>query len=117
MRLCLSHWRSRHQDVHRQPLSSLELISLACDTQPVTIHWTKYRGPGAVTFTNARPALEILKGGHVTEPYPGRGIAAASFDEPGEYVLHATVNDYSGAGGGGEVCCWTDVMLKVRVTR
>jgi hypothetical protein len=25
-------------------------------------------------------------------------------------------NDYSGPGGGGEVCCWTTAMLKVNVS-
>jgi len=32
------------------------------------------------------------------------------------YVLQVTANDYSGEGGGGEVCCWTTTLVKVSVT-
>jgi hypothetical protein len=31
-------------------------------------------------------------------------------------VLHAAVNDYSGDGGNGEVCCWTNVLVRVSVS-
>jgi hypothetical protein len=31
-------------------------------------------------------------------------------------MLHLTANDYSGEGGGGEVCCWTTAIVKVAVT-
>jgi hypothetical protein len=40
----------------------------------------------------------------------------AKFSAPGEYFLEVTGNDYSGAGGGGEVCCWTTGLVKVTVT-
>jgi hypothetical protein len=43
-------------------------------------------------------------------------VTRARFSEPGEYVLHVTAMDYSGEGGGGEVCCWTTAMVKVSVT-
>ena len=33
----------------------------------------------------------------------------------GENVLHVTVNDYSGDGGGGFQCCWTTGLVKVAV--
>ena len=36
--------------------------------------------------------------------------------EPGEYVLQVLANDYSGDGGGGFVCCWTNTLVKVTVT-
>src|SRR5258705_10239606 len=32
------------------------------------------------------------------------------------HVLQVTANDYSGEGGGGEVCCWTATLVKVTVT-
>ena len=35
---------------------------------------------------------------------------------PGEYLLQVTANDYSGDGGGGEVCCWTNTIVSVTVT-
>lgn len=83
---------------------------------PVAIYWTKYRGPGSVTFEKAEPRLDVLKGGKVSEPYSGQGTTTAKFSEPGEYILHAIVSDFSGLGGGGEVCCWTNAMVKVTVT-
>ena len=48
---------------------------------------------------------------------PRQGATTAKFSEPGEYILHVTANDYSGDGGGGEVCCWTTAMVKVTVTQ
>ena len=83
---------------------------------PVTLLWSKYRGPGTVTFDKARPTLDKLKGGAVNEPYEGKATTTAKFSEPGEYVLQVTVNDYSGDGGGGFVCCWTNSLVKVTVT-
>lgn len=83
---------------------------------PVSIHWTKYRGPGVVTFDHDRPALAVRRGGGVREPFAGSGTASATFSAPGEYVLHAAVNDFSGEGGGGEVCCWTNVLVRVTVS-
>ena len=80
---------------------------------PVILSWSKYRGPGAVTFDKPKPELEKLTEG---EPgYSGRAAASAKFSEPGDYLLHVTANDYSGPGGGGEVCCWTTAMVKVVV--
>lgn len=83
---------------------------------PVELSWTKYRGPGTVTFDKAKPKLDVIKGGKVNEPFEGKAVTTAKFSEPGEYVLHAMATDYSGFGGGGEVCCWTTQMVKVTVT-
>jgi hypothetical protein len=83
---------------------------------PVEILWSKYRGPGDVTFDNAEPKLEVLAGGKVNQPFRGRGTATAKFSAPGEYLLHVLASDYSGDGGGGEVCCWTTAIVKVTVT-
>ncbi len=83
---------------------------------PVELSWSKYRGPGTVTFTSAKPELEKLEGGNVNEQFHGRGATTATFSEPGDYLLHVLANDYSGDGGGGEVCCWTTALVKVTVT-
>ncbi len=83
---------------------------------PVTLLWSKYRGPGTVTFDKTRPALDKLKGGNVNEPFQGVAKTTAKFSEPGEYVLQVLANDYSGDGGGGFVCCWTNTLVKVSVT-
>jgi hypothetical protein len=83
---------------------------------PVTMIWSMYRGPGKVTFDKEKPTLETLKGGNVGQPYLGKGAVTAKFSEAGDYMLHVTVNDYTGDGGGGEVCCWTTAIMKVTVT-
>jgi hypothetical protein len=84
---------------------------------PVTTIFSKYRGPGTVTFEPAdgKPKVETISGGQVAQPYVGKTSATAKFSEPGEYILHVVGNDFSGPGGGGEVCCWTTAMLKVTV--
>src|SRR5262245_30007218 len=72
----------------------------------MTVTWTKYRGPGAVTFS--APQARVGGGGSST---------TASFSEPGEYVLQAVVDDGSGeaAGNFGYHCCWTNAQVKVAV--
>jgi hypothetical protein len=72
----------------------------------MTIVWAKYRGPGSVVFD---PVLAKL--------VDGKAEAAATFSEPGDYVLQAVVDDGSGevAGNFGYHCCWTNVELKVTV--
>ena len=80
---------------------------------PVILHWSKYRGPGEVTFDKNPPAFEKIDGPAV---FNGKATVTAKFSAPGEYILHVTAEDYSGNGGGGEVCCWTTAMVKVVVT-
>jgi hypothetical protein len=84
---------------------------------PVTLRWTKFRGPGVVTFANARPEVEKLKGGSPGVPFAGKAATTATFSAPGDYVLHLVLNDYSGNGGGGFQCCWTSGQVKVIVMR
>ena len=81
-------------------------------TTPVTLHWFKYRGPGEVKFSKDRPPVETIRseGG-----FSGKASTSATFSEPGDYVLHVVANDYSGDGGGGFQCCWTNGELKVTV--
>lgn len=84
---------------------------------PVRLVWSKYRGPGSVMFDSTEPPMKTLAGGAVNVPFSGTSTATARFSEPGDYVLHVTAMDYSGEGGGGEVCCWTTAMVKVSVSR
>jgi len=84
---------------------------------PVRLLWSKYRGPGTVMFDSTEPPMKALAGGAVNVPFSGTSTATARFSEPGDYVLHVTAMDYSGEGGGGEVCCWTTAMVKVSVAR
>ena len=84
---------------------------------PVTFTWSQFRGPADVTFDNAKPKLDVLAGGGVDVPFKGKATATAKFTQPGDYVLQLNANDYSGTGGGGEVCCWTSAFVKVAVTQ
>jgi hypothetical protein len=92
--------------------SSSGLPPRALDT-PVTLTWTKYRGPGAVKFDSERPKVEAVTGGKGA--FSGKAVTTVTFSEPGDYMLHATVNDLSGVGGGGFQCCWTTGLVKVSV--
>lgn len=80
---------------------------------PAALRWSKYRGPGTVTFDKARPELEKLS--QAEGMYSAKASTNATFSEAGDYVLHVTANDYSGDGGGGFGCCWTTALLKVTV--
>ncbi|MFM8532678.1 MAG: hypothetical protein ACKOEC_03680 [Acidimicrobiia bacterium] len=80
----------------------------------VEVEVTKYRGPGTVTVAKAGEFAK-LKGGKPAEPFAGKGSSTVSFSEPGTYLLHVTVNDLSGPGGGATGCCWTTALIKVDV--
>lgn len=80
---------------------------------PVILRWSKYRGPGKVTFSQVKPALEKID--DKTVAFSGKASSTATFSEPGDYVLHLVANDYSGEGGGGFQCCWTNAQVKVTV--
>lgn len=69
------------------------------------VFWSKFRGPGNVTFESARPAPDAQ----------GKTMTTATFSAPGEYILRAQANDATGEGGGGFQCCWTNVHVKVAV--
>jgi hypothetical protein len=88
----------------------------APDSPPVTVTWSKFRGPGAVMFANSKPAVEKGDGKWKTAPtFSGKATTTATFSEPGEYVLRVVANDWSGDGGGGFQCCWTNGQVKVSV--
>jgi hypothetical protein len=80
---------------------------------PVIARFSKYRGPGAVTFDKPRPEVEKLPSGEGA--FNGRATTNVKFSEAGDYVLHVIANDYSGDGGGGFGCCWSTAMVKVAV--
>lgn len=83
---------------------------------PVIVTWTKYRGPGPVTFDKVKPQVQKLESPDAKFPFHGKATATATFGQPGEYVLHVTINDYSGEGGGGGFqCCWTNGTVNVSV--
>jgi hypothetical protein len=83
---------------------------------PVTVAWSKFRGPGTVTFASERPAVQQAS---FKPPPPaifsGSATTTAQFSEPGEYILRIVANDASGDGGRGFQCCWTNAQVKVTV--
>ena len=81
-------------------------------TPPVTLTWSKFRGPGTVTFANARPPVEKTEG---SAAFNGKAATTATFSEPGEYTLYLLANDWTGKGGRGFQCCWTNAYVKVSV--
>jgi hypothetical protein len=74
---------------------------------PLTVHWSRFRGPGVVRMTTGAPAVD---------PKDGRASTVATFLAPGEYVMRVQANDASGEGGGGFQCCWTSALVKVVVS-
>lgn len=85
-------------------------------TPAVTIGWSMFRGPGNVTFDKERPTVEKTEfkapEGSV---FTGKATTTATFSDPGEYVLKVVANDYSGEGGRGFQCCWSNAYVKVSV--
>jgi hypothetical protein len=95
--------------------ASATMAPVVGNRSPVDLHWIKYRGPGTVTFEAAQPKLQVTKGGEINKPFSATGTTTAKFSAPGEYALMLLATDYSGEGGNGEVCCWTNAYLKVTV--
>jgi hypothetical protein len=82
----------------------------------VSVTWSKYRGPGTVIIGKPRSGAE--KANFNAPPnsnFTGKVATTATFSEPGEYVLRVVGNDWSGEGGGGFQCCWTNAQVSVSV--
>jgi hypothetical protein len=85
-------------------------------TPAATVFWSKFRGPGDVTFDNARPAVEKADfKAPANTVFQGKAAATATFSEPGDYILRVVANDWTRDGGGGFQCCWTNAQVKVTV--
>jgi hypothetical protein len=83
---------------------------------PVKVRWSKFRGPGSVTFAENTPAPEKIVSKVTPAPaVSGRATTTVTFSEPGEYMLHVLANDASGDGGQGYQCCWSNAQVKVSV--
>jgi hypothetical protein len=70
--------------------------------------WSKYRGPGRVTFGETAPKID-----------GGKATTTASFGAPGDYTLRVLAWDASGSQAaimaGGFQCCWTNGYVHVTV--
>jgi len=85
-------------------------------TPAVTVSWSKFRGPGRVTFANPRPPVEEREfNAPPSTRFKGTAHTSATFSEPGDYVLRMVANDWSGDGGRGFQCCWSNAQVKVSV--
>jgi hypothetical protein len=85
-------------------------------TPPVTVAWSKFRGPGSVTFSNDRPPADAAEFSAPPQTvFHGKALTSAAFSEPGEYVLRVVANDWSGDGGRGFQCCWSNAQVVVSV--
>ena len=83
---------------------------------PVTVGWSKFRGPGNVTFADNKPKVEKQEAKITPAPvFSGKAVTTATFSEPGDYVLRLVANDASGDGGRGFQCCWSNALVKVAV--
>ncbi len=73
------------------------------------IVWSKFRGPGTVTFSEVEPTIDEA----------GRVTTTATFSEPGEYELRVLAWDDTGPQAFvmavGFQCCWTNGYLTVDV--
>ena len=85
-------------------------------TPPVVVTWTKFRGPGVVMLSAESPAVEEAEfSAPQKTTVHGRATTQVTFSEPGEYVLHVTANDWTGEGGHGFQCCWSNSQVRVSV--
>ena len=88
---------------------------------PIQVTWYKHRGPAGDTlkFEPNTPMVvadaEVVKMFQKPGDYTGKAVATATFSEAGEYWLRAQINDATGNGGGGDQCCWSNVLIKVNV--
>ena len=107
--LMLNVWVS---DDAKVPVGALN----APKSPAASITWSKFRGPGTVTFAKEKPPAE--KAEWKAPPpanFMGKASTTATFSEPGEYIIEVAANDWSGEGGRGFQCCWTSAQVKVTV--
>lgn len=69
----------------------------------LTVEWSKYRGPGQVTFA---PGKQPVVSG-------GQAATKATFSASGDYVIQVIADD--GSRVRGYHCCWTNGQIKVTV--
>ncbi len=87
-------------------------------TPPVTLAWSKFRGPGVVTFSDSHPFVKTSEFAAPSNvPFHGEATTLATFSEPGEYKLLVAANDWTGEGGRGFQCCWTTAAVSVNVNK
>ena len=79
-------------------------VSEVSSDKRVNLTWSKFRGPGTVTFGTSSPAVDKAT---------NKATTTATFSAPGEYVLRLLAAD---TGGSGSQCCWTNGFVNVSVS-
>ncbi|MGC4082640.1 MAG: hypothetical protein QM736_11145 [Vicinamibacterales bacterium] len=75
----------------------------------VTLTWKIHRGTASdVSFSE--PVIRLFNKGDINAVMEAK--TDVTFKAPGEYVLRAQANDQTGDGGGGDLCCWTNALVK-----
>lgn len=78
----------------------------------VSVSWKVHRG-AASNVTFSEPVARLFnKGDHNAVMEAKTDV---TFKAAGEYVLRVQANDQTGDGGGGDLCCWTNALVKVTV--
>ncbi len=78
----------------------------------VTVTWKVHRGAASnVTFSQS--PIRLFNKGDINAVMEAK--SDVTFKAPGEYVLRVQANDQTGDGGGGDLCCWTNALVKVTV--
>jgi hypothetical protein len=96
--------------------ASAPLAGARPKTPAALLFWSKFRGPGTVTFANPRPVAQDADfKAPPSAKFKGKAHTSATFSEPGEYILRVVANDWSGDGGRGFQCCWSNAQVKVLV--
>lgn len=87
-------------------------------TPAIVLTWQMFRGPGKVTLTPEKPPVQNMEfAAPPKTTVRGKASTAVTFSEPGEYILHLAANDWTGEGGRGFQCCWSNAQVKVSVQK
>lgn len=77
-----------------------------------TLTWKVHRGAASNVAFSQSP-IRLFNKGDINAVMEAK--TEVTFKAPGEYVLRAQANDQTGDGGGGDLCCWTNALVKVTV--
>ncbi len=78
----------------------------------MTVTWKVHRGAASQVSFSESP-IRLFNKGDVNAVMEAK--TEVTFKAPGEHVLRAQANDQTGDGGGGDLCCWTNALVKVTV--
>lgn len=108
------------------------------ETLPIGVTFNKHQGPGTVIFSRHPDTVVVVKSERGADPLcqgcrvsakqdgpnvvsvPGPdGLARvyANFSEPGNYIIHAKVDNFGASDSSNtNQCCWTNVFQRITVT-